>query len=141
MNVTVNVRPDGRVEAIYDDALLPVFAALGGDLKVERASHVEPAGTLDPVYDPRRSDDPCAGCGHPHYRHFDGWDDMRPVGCKYCRCRRWLPYAGFVPAGWAADMRPSGGPILLADADGHGFETRQAALDAEVAWLREHRGL
>lgn len=24
-------------------------------------------------------------CGHPYYRHFDTYDDMRYVGCKYCR--------------------------------------------------------
>lgn len=41
--------------------------------------------------------------------------------------------------GWAADMGPSGGPVLLDN--GRGFTTRAAALDAEVAWLREHRGL
>jgi hypothetical protein len=25
-------------------------------------------------------------CGHPYYRHFDTYDNMRPVGCKYCGC-------------------------------------------------------
>lgn len=25
-------------------------------------------------------------CGHPYERHFDGYDDMRAVGCKYCEC-------------------------------------------------------
>lgn len=27
----------------------------------------------------------CA-CGHIYSRHFDGYDDMRGVGCKYCEC-------------------------------------------------------
>lgn len=49
--------------------------------------------------------------------------------------------------GWLADMRPSGGPLLF---DGYererpgvkrAFRTRQAALDAELAWLRQNRGL
>lgn len=50
--------------------------------------------------------------------------------------------------GWLADMRPVGGPVLCADGSAGrtginhvkrlaGFPTRQAALDAEVAWLRE----
>lgn len=63
--------------------------------------------------------------------------------------------------GWLADMRPSGGPVLgrgweraqvsiawsleHEGADGIAslppFETRQAALDAERQWLREHKGL
>jgi len=25
-------------------------------------------------------------CGHVYHRHFDSWEDMRPVGCKYCEC-------------------------------------------------------
>lgn len=28
---------------------------------------------------------PCK-CGHPYYRHFDSYDDMEAVGCKYCPC-------------------------------------------------------
>jgi hypothetical protein len=65
--------------------------------------------------------------------------------------------------GWVADMRPSGGPILghggewrpqtdlpldyIGDLERHfvgmldPFATRQSALDAERAWLREHKGL
>jgi hypothetical protein len=64
--------------------------------------------------------------------------------------------------GWFADMRPVGGPVLYDGwrFEGHvheaiergvqmagahfavrGFATRQEALDAEIAWLRENRGL
>lgn len=25
-------------------------------------------------------------CGHSYYRHFDSYEDMEPVGCKYCPC-------------------------------------------------------
>lgn len=25
-------------------------------------------------------------CEHPYYRHFDSWENMWPVGCKYCEC-------------------------------------------------------
>lgn len=42
--------------------------------------------------------------------------------------------------GWTADMGPSDGPVLY-DVDGQPFRTRQAALDAERAWLRAHRNL
>jgi len=37
--------------------------------------------------------------------------------------------------GWFADMAPVAGPVLGP------FPTRQTALDAEVAWLRQNRGL
>lgn len=31
-------------------------------------------------------DDKICECGHAYYRHFDTYDDMYPVGCKYCEC-------------------------------------------------------
>jgi len=36
------------------------------------------------VYDPTYGDDVLCECGHAYYRHFDTYEDMRPVGCKYC---------------------------------------------------------
>jgi hypothetical protein len=48
--------------------------------------------------------------------------------------------------GWIADMRPSGGPVLFDTNTTNpigrvAFKTRQAALDAERAWLQQERGL
>jgi hypothetical protein len=40
------------------------------------------------VYDPNFGDDKVCQCGHPYYRHFDTYEDMYPVGCKYCGCDR-----------------------------------------------------
>lgn len=31
-------------------------------------------------------DDKICECGHTYYRHFDTYDDMYPLGCKYCEC-------------------------------------------------------
>jgi len=25
-------------------------------------------------------------CGHPYYRHFDSYEKMDAIGCKYCEC-------------------------------------------------------
>lgn len=33
-------------------------------------------------------------CGHQHYRHFDSYEDNRPVGCKYCGCMTFVPATG-----------------------------------------------
>lgn len=41
-------------------------------------------------YDPAKCDLDCAKCGHSYERHFDGYDDNRPVGCKYCSCREFV---------------------------------------------------
>ncbi len=35
-------------------------------------------------YDKSIGDDTLCLCGHPYYRHFDTYEDMRPTGCKYC---------------------------------------------------------
>jgi hypothetical protein len=31
-------------------------------------------------------DDKICKCGHPYHRHFDSYEQMRAVGCKYCQC-------------------------------------------------------
>lgn len=38
------------------------------------------------LYNPNYGDDRMCICGHPYYRHFDTYDDMRACGCKYCPC-------------------------------------------------------
>ena len=38
----------------------------------------------EPEYDPSFGDERRCKCGHPYYRHFDTYEDMSPVGCKYC---------------------------------------------------------
>lgn len=38
------------------------------------------------IYEANYGDDEPCQCGHPYDRHFDSYDHMRPVGCKYCAC-------------------------------------------------------
>ena len=38
-------------------------------------------------YDPRYPAYAMCKCGHHYIRHFDTYEDMRAVGCKYCECR------------------------------------------------------
>ena len=38
------------------------------------------------AYNPDYGDDRICECGHPYYRHFDTYEEMDPVGCKYCGC-------------------------------------------------------
>lgn len=46
----------------------------------------EPVEPSPPKWDKSRNQDELCECGHPYYRHFDTYDDMLPVGCKYCEC-------------------------------------------------------
>jgi hypothetical protein len=36
-------------------------------------------------YNPNYGDDKRCLCGHTYYRHFDSYDEMAPIGCKYCQ--------------------------------------------------------
>lgn len=38
------------------------------------------------MYDPEFGDDRKCTCSHPYYRHYDSYEDMAAVGCKYCPC-------------------------------------------------------
>jgi hypothetical protein len=38
------------------------------------------------AYNPKYGEDRICKCGHAYYRHFDSYDEMDPVGCKYCNC-------------------------------------------------------
>lgn len=30
-------------------------------------------------------------CEHSYHRHFDSYEEMYPIGCKYCECRTFSP--------------------------------------------------
>lgn len=38
------------------------------------------------LFNPKYGDEKVCKCGHVYYRHFDTYEDMKPVGCKYCGC-------------------------------------------------------
>lgn len=42
--------------------------------------------TIVAKYNPKYGNDRICECGHPYHRHFDSYEDMEPVGCKYCDC-------------------------------------------------------
>ena len=38
------------------------------------------------IYNPNYGDGRICKCGHQYHRHFDSYENMCPVGCKYCDC-------------------------------------------------------
>lgn len=42
------------------------------------------------IYNPDMENEVCE-CGHPYYRHFDGYEDNYHSGCKYCSCHDFTP--------------------------------------------------
>ena len=41
-------------------------------------------------YNPNFGDTRLCKCGHIYERHFDTYEDMEPVGCKYCGCYKFI---------------------------------------------------
>lgn len=42
-------------------------------------------------YNSNYGDEKLCKCGHPYYRHFDTYENMYPIGCKYCECLVFRP--------------------------------------------------
>lgn len=40
----------------------------------------------DRKFNPKYGSDRKCKCGHPYHRHFDSYDEMKAIGCKYCDC-------------------------------------------------------
>lgn len=72
----------GWYEEGYYEAICAVLALLG-----ERRE--EPTGPK--AWDRNRDQDEECQCGHRYERHFDTYEDMAPVGCKYCDCMVFQP--------------------------------------------------
>jgi hypothetical protein len=41
---------------------------------------------IDKQWNPNFPQDSICECGHTYDRHFDSYEDMDAIGCKYCQC-------------------------------------------------------
>lgn len=41
-------------------------------------------------YNPNYGDNRMCVCGHTYERHFDSYEDMAAIGCKYCGCTEFV---------------------------------------------------
>jgi hypothetical protein len=108
--------------------------------KSEYAKHLRPAGKAAAAKSERAHAAYTIRVegGHVAFVYDDGLADLLDEGdATVTRVSHVEPHAG---GGWAADMAPVDGPVILG-ADGKGFATRAAALAAERDWLTVHRGL
>ncbi len=46
---------------------------------------------IEKVWNPKYNEDARCTCGHIYYRHFDTYDNMKNIGCKYCCCDEFIP--------------------------------------------------
>lgn len=61
---------------------------------MEKPYIIIPLTTEKRQYNPNYGDHKICKCGHPYYRHFDSYEDMRDVGCKYCHCYDFIEIQG-----------------------------------------------
>lgn len=59
-------------------------------LHVEQPYIIKKKIVLEASYNPKYGDDRTCECGHTYYRHFDTYEEMCPVGCKYCECAEFV---------------------------------------------------
>lgn len=76
-----------------DDVVTPEEEAQARAVMDEIVAAVKEVGTRPPNYDPDFGDDKICVCGHTYYRHFDSYENMSPVGCKYCECDKFKDQA------------------------------------------------
>ncbi len=104
--VVVLRAPDGKLWAIP----APVFAA-GWVMTIDPVTAdrdtARPYLTQKTVrttrrrrYNPNYGDARVCVCGHEYHRHFDTYDVMADIGCKYCPCRSFVEQ-GVTPAATA----------------------------------------
>ncbi len=46
---------------------------------------------LEKKYNPNYKDEVPCRCGHSYNKHFDSYENMEAVGCKYCDCYEYIP--------------------------------------------------
>lgn len=57
-----------------------------GEQNMEAPYIEETIVTVVHKYNRKYGDERICTCGHIYYRHFDSYDDMNSIGCKYCEC-------------------------------------------------------
>ena len=104
-------------------------------------------------YNPSYGDERKCRCGHTYYRHFDTYENMRDVGCKYCDCgnfqeaqpdmKRALIFGGasFIGSHLAKLLKSKGYWVRCADIKRNQFmDEKEFCDDFQVTDLREKLG-
>jgi hypothetical protein len=79
------VDEDGYDRQFTKAELVQVSSRKPGPDSPYRETVIEVIGVLK-EYNPDFGDNRLCECGHTYYRHFDSYEGMAPVGCKYCGC-------------------------------------------------------
>lgn len=75
-------------------------------MKEEKPYIIETITIQKKKYNPNYGDNRMCVCGHTYYRHFDPWNDMEAVGCKYCGCQEFVEAKSKEYVNFADDLIP-----------------------------------
>lgn len=75
-------------------------------MKEEKPYIIETITIQKKKYNPNYGDNRMCVCGHTYYRHFDPYEDMEAVGCKYCGCQEFVEAKSEKYINFADDLIP-----------------------------------
>jgi len=76
-----------EVEPTIENVVKNYIGYIGGITHNDDAPYLEKITVeKEYKYNPKYGDDRICECGHSYYRHFDTYEQMENVGCKYCQC-------------------------------------------------------
>lgn len=81
-----SLRAPLRVEQVVEETITPHL-----DMSGPYLLHVIVRKIVAKEWNPQYDQDRECECGHPYYRHFDTYEEMAPIGCKYCPCFFFVP--------------------------------------------------
>jgi len=55
--------------------------------KIEKPYIIKIVTYVERQYNPKYGDERICVCGHEYNRHFDSYEKMNAIGCKYCGCQ------------------------------------------------------
>ena len=130
-------------QTIEDGMILAIYAQKA----MERLYRMERGFPEDvPLYDSTFGDYKKCICGHNYERHFDSYEDMAPVGCKYCNCMVFAEPSAADERGkaffeWIAkccelmELQVGQGTVLIEDLNWfHCYVNGQTPEDAVAEW-------
>ena len=71
---------------IYPPTSVTVFGESVRDLYNMLHEYYTKDTVCNNKYDSKHGDNRVCECGHTYYRHFDSYENMVDIGCKYCGC-------------------------------------------------------
>jgi len=88
--IKLGVRFDSHLDWHNEDKTEVRVATLENQVDVLENDSLIQYNTDKPGYDCKFGDAKLCACGHQYHRHFDSYENMDPVGCKYCGCETFI---------------------------------------------------